>query len=124
VSPSAYTDNGDGTVTDNVTGLMWQSPPTNTTMTQPAAVTYCTTMLATGGHHDWRLPTKIELLSLVDYGRSTPSINPVFTDFVSAYYWSSTLVAGTPGSAWIVYFYTGYPDRIPMSYPNYVRCVR
>jgi hypothetical protein len=124
VSPSAYTDNGDGTVTDHVTGLMWQSPPTNATMTQPAAVTYCSTMLAAGGHHDWRLPTKIELLSIVDYGRSSPSINPVFASVVSNAYWSSTSVAGTPFNAWFVDFYDGNSKGYIATYTFYVRCVR
>ena len=77
-SPTGYTDNGDGTVTDNTTGLMWEKTGANTPMTQPAAVTYCATMATTGGHSDWRLPSKIELLSIVDYGRSSPSINPIF----------------------------------------------
>jgi hypothetical protein len=124
VSPSAYTDNGDGTVTDNGTGLMWQSPPAATTMTHPAAVTYCSTMLAAGGHHDWRLPTKIELLSIVDYGRSNPSINPVFASAVSDFYWSSTPVAGTPSYAWYVYFDDGDTFFDDMTSTNYVRCVR
>ena len=124
-SPSAYTDNGDGTVTDNVKGLMWQSPSAATTMTQPAAVTYCATMLTTGGHHDWRLPTKSELLSIVDYGRSFPSINPVFTSTASSFYWSSTLQAGNElYFAWNVYFTDGATYTYKLALANNVRCVR
>jgi hypothetical protein len=132
VSPSAYTDSGDGTVTDNVTGLMWQSPPAATTMSQPDAVAYCSTMLTVGGHHDWRLPTKIELLSIVDYGREAPTINPVFPSTVSStvspralqYYWSSTALAGSPSNAWLVDFNGGYTGNDAMSGTSYVRCVR
>jgi hypothetical protein len=124
VSPSAYTDNRDGTVTDKVTGLMWQSPPETTTMTQPVALAYCSTILTAGGYQDWRLPTKIELLSIVDYGRSSPSISPVFGSTVSDNYWSSTPVAGSPSNAWNVYFLNGSTVYYDVTTEYYVRCVR
>ena len=67
----SYTDNGDGTVTDNVTELMWQQSFSSSTFTWGSAGTsgtaqsYCAT-LATGGHDDWRLPSVTELASIVD----------------------------------------------------------
>jgi hypothetical protein len=62
----SYTDNGDGTVTDNVTGLMWQQQAVpSTTYAQSNPTSYCQS-LTLGGHADWRLPSIIELLSIVD----------------------------------------------------------
>src|SRR5450432_4428636 len=72
-----YTDNGDGTVTDTVTGLMWQKAVAAGTFTQPQAVAFCPT-LTLANHRDWRLPTIIELTSIVDRGQFSPSINVTF----------------------------------------------
>ena len=55
-NPEAYTDNGDGTITDKVTGLMWQKVAAAGTYTQPLAAAYCPA-LSLGGQGDWRLPT-------------------------------------------------------------------
>jgi len=73
----SYTDNGDGTVTDNVTGLMWQQVVPSATYTWANAVAYCPT-LALAGHSSWRLPSRIELESIVDFGQSSPSINGTY----------------------------------------------
>jgi hypothetical protein len=73
---ASYKDNGDGTITDNVTGLMWQKSVSATTgYTYAQAGTYCQN-LALAGYGGWRLPTKIELFSIVDVGRDTPAIDP------------------------------------------------
>ena len=79
-SPS-YTGNGDGTVTDNVTGLMWQqSPDTNGDGDIDAddKLSYADAVagagaLALGGYDDWRLPTIKELYSLIDFNGVDPS---------------------------------------------------
>lgn len=124
-SPTGYTDNGDGTVTDRTTGLMWEKTGTTTAMTHPAAVTYCATMARTGGHSDWRLPSKIELVSIVDYGRDDPSINPIFTGTQLNSYWSSILpYAGITSAAWCVEFGAGSAEGLNLTEGAYVRCVR
>jgi len=124
-SPSAYTDNQDGTVTDNVTGLMWQSPPAPTPMSQSAALTYCSTQLKAGGHSDWRLPTKIELASLVDSGRaSVPTIDNVFSTTVADFYWTSTIYAQATANGWFVNFQTGGVGFYDLTGVGNVRCVR
>ena len=60
-SPS-FTDNGDGTVTDNVTGLIWQKTDGGE-MTFEKASTYCKS-LNLSGTNDWRLPTSHELFDI------------------------------------------------------------
>ncbi|MDA3896335.1 MAG: DUF1566 domain-containing protein [Desulfobacteraceae bacterium] len=99
---SSYTDNGDGTVTDNITGLMWQqSPDTNEDgdikaddkLTYDDAVARVNTF-GLCGYNDWRLPTIKELYSLVDFSGAgpigyestkafgmSPFINNAFFDF-------------------------------------------
>jgi len=62
---STYTDNGDGTVTDTSTDLMWQQV-SSSSKTWKEALVYCEG-LNLGGHTDWRLPNIKELQSLVDY---------------------------------------------------------
>jgi len=77
----SYTDNGDGTVTDNVTGLMWQQgPDTNgdghidaaDKLSCDAAIAWLDSF-DLGGYSDWRLPTIKELYSLIDFSGLDPS---------------------------------------------------
>ena len=103
----SYRDNGDGTVTDIRTGLTWEKKTdanVNDNYTWSDAFAYVAALNAMNGgaglagHNDWRLPNVRELLSIVDYGRSNPSIHPVFgpTAGVLNYvmFWSSTSWAG------------------------------
>jgi hypothetical protein len=87
-----WVDNGDGTMTDNCTGLMWQQQTSGGTFTWRQALQYCED-LTFAGHGDWRLPNVLELLSIVDYGQ-----------FGGLMYWSSTSVADFPSDAWGVGF--------------------
>ena len=120
--PSAgrFVDNGDGTVTDNCTGLMWQkeNPPALYSWRQ--AIDYCEG-LEFAGHDDWRLPNVRELLSIVDYWQR---IDPVFvTQHLSDTFWSSTPV-GTGGYAWWVEFIEGRIDKVDINFEFAVRAVR
>lgn len=72
-APMSYTDNGDGTVTDNNTGLTWQQTPDRSGLTWANATTYCTN-LRTGDHTDWRLPSRREIATLVSFNRDSPSL--------------------------------------------------
>lgn len=131
-SEGRFTDNGDGTVTDHCTGLMWQKDTADVNgngqstdqdyMRWCDALAYCEN-LSFAGHDDWRLPNIRELHSIVDYGRVSPAINPVFGAF-SAWYWSSTSLADYHDVAWIVYFGRGGVDDIGKDGNDFVRAVR
>ncbi len=111
---AGYRNNADGTVTDRATGLTWQQAGTPEPMTWQEALAYCDT-LNIGDPGEWRLPSIRELLSLVDYDRSAPSIDAAFFPGTAASpYWSSTTAAGSKAygietfdGAWAVNFSHG-----------------
>jgi hypothetical protein len=123
---ASYIDNGDGTVTDNITKLMWQQAvlPATTMYTWAEAKAFCPTLIL-AGHNDWRLPSIIELASIVDLGQSYPSINGTYFSTTPQYvFWSSSPLAGSSSNAWLVGFYDGTLYNYDASNPSNVRCVR
>ncbi|WP_437819224.1 DUF1566 domain-containing protein [Sorangium sp. So ce1078] len=72
-NPASYTEVGDGVVRDNVTCLEWQQSPPAEAYTWDQAISYCDN-LTLGGFSDWRLPTRIEMTSIVDFTQS-PAID-------------------------------------------------
>ena len=110
-----FIDNGDGTVTDNCTKLMWQKRIADIDLNGiindfdnknwQEALRYCNG-LALAGYSDWRLPNRRELESLIDYGHYSGSINSVF-ESDSFWYWSSNTVLDLPQLAWMVQFFDG-----------------
>lgn len=95
INPPSFTDNGNGTITDNNTGLMWQKVD-NGESTWDAAVTNAAA-LTLGGFTDWRLPTPAEAFSILNHANS-PAVN--FTYFPShaagaAEYWWTSDIFGT-----------------------------
>jgi len=109
-----FADNANGTVTDNLSGLMWAkdggSPSyslcTGGTMDWQSALNYvaCLNSNAYLGYTDWRLPNRKELRSLIDYANynlALPTGHP-FTNVQGVYYWSSTTYAYFPAFAWYV----------------------
>ena len=121
--------NGNGTITDTSTGLMWQqdtapgygSGPNPDFYNWQQAVDYCN-KLNLGGYSDWRLPTRNELQTLVDYGRQDPATT--FPETKTWAYWSSTTGADYAGAAWFVYFEDGTVDGEDKAFFNNVRAVR
>ncbi len=100
-NPEAYTDDYlDGAVIDKVTGLMWQKALQTGTWAQ--AIAFCPT-LTLGGYHDWRLPSRIELVSLID---PAPNPNPMLSTFgfpaTYTVWMSSSPVPGQTSSAFAV----------------------
>ncbi|MEI6175759.1 MAG: DUF1566 domain-containing protein [Verrucomicrobiota bacterium] len=99
INPPTYKDNGDGTVTDIVTGLMWQKADGGE-MTWEQAVAYATT-LSLGGHSDWRLAFAKELYSITDQGTINPAINATyFTTSAAEYWWSSDVAVDDATKVW------------------------
>ena len=76
INTPSFTNNGNGTITDNVTGLMWQQVDGGE-MTFENAITYCNN-LTLGGLSGWRLPTPIEAYSILNHQNSNPAINTTF----------------------------------------------
>ncbi len=119
-----FTDNGNGTLTDNVTGLIWQQAADDTTRTWQDALGYCNN----NPHpplpgRDWRLPNIKELESIVDDTRFSPAIDPVFTGTALTAYWSATTYASTTSNAWQVDFNYGNVGSALKTDTAYVRCV-
>jgi hypothetical protein len=101
-----YVDNGDGTITDTATGLMWSRSDSGEGMDWEDALAWIRQKNAENylGYNDWRLPNAKELQSIVDYARSpettnSAAIDPLFevtpitdergeTDY--PFYWTST----------------------------------
>ena len=118
-----FVDNGDSTITDNATGLMWMQDDDGNGMLWEDALTYAENFNF-AGYTDWRLPDAKELQSIIDYSRnpettSSAAIDPLFhcskiTNEAGAldypYYWSSTthgtMATGNDG-AWGVYLAFG-----------------
>ena len=119
---SQLTDNGDGTVTDSATGLMWkkclEGVSGNTcengsasSFTWQQALQQPGTVNAVGfaGHADWRLPNIKELRSIVEEQCYNPAINPNrFPNTPSYGVWSGSPLAAYSDYAWYVYFYFGF----------------
>ena len=97
-----YHDNGDGTVTDRATGLVWAKKDCGKGMNWETALAWVQARNADKylGYSDWRMPNAKELQSIVDYMRApvvthSPAIDPVFDTTVIRdgeypFYWTST----------------------------------
>ena len=104
-----FTDNEDGTATDNLTGLMWSKDANIYGLqTWTDALALCDSCTV-GGYADWRLPNIRELQSLMDYERLDPALPSgyPFTNVWFDFYWSSTTYIKAPSCAWSVYLYDG-----------------
>lgn len=95
-----YTNNGNGTITDNVTGLIWQQSDGGE-MTIENAIIYCDNLVL-GGFSDWRLPTKKESMSLMNMDKNNPALNTLYFPNTNAeYWWTSTVNITNANSIWI-----------------------
>ena len=101
-----FVDNGDGTVSDLATGLMWQKADDGKCRDWQEALSYAEN-LQLAGYRDWRLPDQKELHSIVDYG-FIPAINPVFhMQDPRGWFWSSTPFIDFRGQAVYIAFGKG-----------------
>lgn len=121
-----YEVRSDGTVTDHATGLMWTVDDVGENRLNWNDADAAAKAVTLGGFSDWRLPTRQELLTLVDDTRVNPAINKsVFPHCKSAWYWTSTTWAGSPAAAaWFVHFYNGLSSANARGGNARVRAVR
>ena len=118
---ASFTDNGDGTVTDSSTGLMWQQSHSRTTWQD--ALSYCEG-LSLAGYSDWRLPDVKELESIADDTKYYAIDTTFFPSAIADNYWSATTYGWDTGQAFIVNFRYGNVSYFIKTMLSYVRCVR
>lgn len=141
------TDNGNGTVRDNLTGLIWlkKANAAGVTTNWAGALSLVVELntngtmkgisasdSSNGGSHqtDWRLPNIRELTSLLDYGNNSPAMvwtggGNQFTSLQSTgTYWSNTTSEQTSANAWQVNMARGEVTTVAKTSLNYVWAVR
>ena len=139
-----FTDNENGTVTDNLTGLIWlQNANCFGPRQWSQAITDCHDLVAPNcgltadsSVGDWRLPNRFELESLLDMEFYEPALSnsagtgqwiygdPFINLLTDGYYWSSTTYADDTGNAWSVGMYSGDVYGSDKSFSSYVWPVR
>lgn len=132
---SRFTANGDGTVTDRATGLIWKQCAEGlsgtdcltggaTTFTWQQALQHAEAAVFAGSSL-WRLPNKKELASLVEQRCVAPAINArLFPNTPSNWFWLSSPYADNSDYAWGVDFHNGDVNGSYKDYAKYVRLVR
>ena len=136
---SQLQDNGDGTITDFKTGLMWKQCAEGQSGSDCAtgsaevfswqlALQRAQTLNDSGGFagaSDWRVPNTKELSSLVEWQCWEPAINLTrFPNAPSAGFWSGSLVGESYNYAWVTYFDIGRTDFSSKSEDYHLRLVR
>lgn len=126
-SGNRFINNGDGTITDNATGLIWVANPASAgvggTYTWDNAIAACKN-LKFAGYSNWRLPNIKELVSIVDYGAHNPTINTAYFTSQSLLFWSSTTSACYTSGAWLIDFSCGLMVNLDKTVPFSIRPVR
>ena len=120
---------------DQETGLVWEQSPgetdgvpgiTDADKTQWSSATFDCLNKNVGGRRGWRLPSVVELASLVDPANSNPALptGHPFTNIQSTFYWSASALAGFPTDAWGVFFDGGFVVTREKAREFFVWCVR
>jgi hypothetical protein len=145
--PIAFVDNGDGTISDQHTGLMWEKLSLDGSIhDRDLAFTWSGAFsakiavlnsMAFAGHSDWRLPNINELHTLANYGATNPAVHAAFLNgcvlgcapsacacVQSSLYWSSTTNQNATGTAWGIDFYDGDQRALDKTNQTVVRAVR
>jgi hypothetical protein len=145
-TPLGYVDNGDGTITDLVTRLVWEKKSDDSSIhdkdaTYSWSAAYSTFIAglrttAFAGHTDWRLPNVKELQSLVNYEVGAPALSLAFNtgcapgcsvttcSCAETFYWSSTTAQDDPSGAWLVSHVFGNTNSESKATLQLVRAVR
>lgn len=133
-SGGRFVDNGDNTITDKATGLMWIKEPEAiggiwASAGNPVQMVWDDTIdncnaLDYAGHDDWRLPNVKELYSLIDLGRYSPALDPIFSGSIGTDFFSSTTKADATANAHTVVFAFGTIGQKAKTSDAYARPVR
>jgi len=133
-SAAAFSDNGDGTITDASSSLMWEKCDFGkaTTTCAGAASTFSFANASTTcknlrlvSQSDWRIPQVAELDTIVDRTKQNPSINGTyFASTTIQWHWTNEPRVSTPANGWVVMFDEGSvsDDVKTVAYP--IKCVR
>lgn len=115
--PPRFTDNGDGTVTDNYTTLMWLKDPRSVTgidglKSWELALNLGYTNYMKNQQLAWHLPNVREMMSLMDYTKYSPALSSgyPFSNILKvrgSYYWTSTTDESLIQNAWCIDLYDG-----------------
>lgn len=131
----SFQDNQDGTLTDLVTGMVWQRDTVDVNedgtvdeldkLTWQEASEFCDA-LELAGYDDWHLPTFFELMTIINFNYSQPAAFFQFATVRSLYatYWSSTHDAADQDKHWGINFFIGKPFAGNSASTSYCRCVR
>ncbi|MCP4092869.1 MAG: DUF1566 domain-containing protein [Planctomycetes bacterium] len=129
-----FTDNGDGTISDEVTGLMWQQMPDLYNKSSYDAALAGESSFTLAGYSDWRLPSVKELYSLIDHTGSSQTLTPyIDTNYfgfrwgdvnlgertIDVQYWSSTEYVGRIFQGDEAVFGVNFGDGRIKGYPRY-----
>ena len=121
--PPSYDTSVAGIVTDNVTKLIWQRAVDLGNYTWATAQAYCDN-LSLAGFTDWRLPTRIELVTLTNSGFAPSIDTSAFPGTPSAEFWTSSSAQFPPGDAFTVEFTSANTATENPTSTYRVRCVR
>ena len=130
-----YRDNGDGTVSDLNTGLMWEKAPETGGKLRFSDLKVAASKCRLGGHSDWRVPTIKELYSLIDFNGDSraktprPYLDTRFFEFnfgdessgerlIDSQYWSSTEYLGKTMRGNATVFGVNFADGRIKGYPR------
>ena len=131
INPPDLTDNRDGTVSDNLTGLLWEQKSEENDFllyTYQDAITYCEN-LSLAENEDWRVPTRKEYVNLLNLGRLSPALDTNYFPFFirtandDIYYWTSTDYYDDPTQVWVMQLSFGIIEPQPKDQTRKIRCV-
>lgn len=118
--------NGNGTITDTETGLMWQADPISKQCIYQDATNYASS-LSLSGYNNWRLPTVYELSDLSKHFTDNPKLKKLFLNlYINSRdgYWTSSKVTPDRNNIWDVSLGNGLSYSNETTCNHFVLCVR